>query len=76
MSKLRRRWHLCCVSSIILCSLAAVSGRRRSDTVSASGKITLDGAALPTGMIAVIPLAKNAGPRWGARLSKGAMSLS
>ena len=65
----RRRLHT--VLCIVVCALAAAPGCRRSDTVSVSGQVTLDGAALPTGTIAVIPVDKNVGPSVGSEILQG-----
>lgn len=70
------RWHLCCVWSVTLCALAASTGCRRSDTVSVTGQIALDGAALPTGTIVFTPIEKTAGPSVGCEIVDGRYSIS
>jgi hypothetical protein len=75
MSTICMRWRPTCILSIALCALTAATGCRRSDTVSASGHVTLDGAALPTGTIAMIPSDKNAGPSVGCEIVEGRYSI-
>jgi len=53
----------------IMCALAAISGCGRSATVPMAGQVTLDGAALPSGEIVLIPMQTNAGPTVGAGIS-------
>jgi hypothetical protein len=68
MSAYRVHWLLLlCVLSVPFCA----AGCRRSNTISAAGNVTLDGKALPTGTIALIPLDKQGGPSVGADLNGG-----
>jgi hypothetical protein len=69
MSIRRTRWLLLfCAASVVFCMLA---GCKRSNTVSLSGTVTLDGTALPTGTISLIPMDKEGGPGVGSGLSDG-----
>lgn len=69
------RCHLFCLVSIALCILATATGCRRSDTISLTGQITLDGTALPTGNIVLIPMNKNSGPSVGCAIVEGCYSI-
>jgi hypothetical protein len=67
------RWNvLFLASSIALC---AATGCRRSDAVSVTGQITLDGVVLPTGDVALIPIDKNTGPSVGCAIVDGRYSI-
>jgi hypothetical protein len=76
MSAIHMRWHRCCVSNTALCVLVALTGCRRSDTVSVTGQIALNGTALPTGTIALSPIEKTAGPSVGCEIVDGRYHLS
>jgi hypothetical protein len=59
-----------------LCSAFVVAvGCGRSPTVPLAGEITLDGAALPTGAIVLIPLDGKAGPSVGCGIVDGSYSI-
>lgn len=75
MNTIGSRWHLCCVGSIALCSLIASTGCRRSDTVSVNGQLALDGVALPSGNLVLIPMNANAGPSVGCAIVEGRYSI-
>jgi hypothetical protein len=67
------RWLLLlCASSI---ALAGLAGCGRSPTLPMSGKITLEGVALPTGTIALTPIDKTAGPSVGSEIVDGCYSI-
>lgn len=70
---LRRDIH--CVWGIALCVLTAVAGCRRSDTVSVTGHIVLDDAALPTGTVVFAPIEKTAGPSVGCAVVEGCYNM-
>jgi hypothetical protein len=63
--------HRCLWHFIVLCALAATAGCRRSDTVAVNGQVTLDGTALSSGTIMMIPINKNAGPSIGCEIVDG-----
>jgi hypothetical protein len=67
------RWRLLLLASSI--AVCALTGCRRSDTVPMTGQITLDGAALPTGNVVLIPMDKNAGPSVGCAIVEGRYSI-
>ena len=69
------RGHLLCALSIAFCVLAAAPGCRRSDTVSVSGKVTLDGDALPNGSMVLIPKDRGSGPSVGCAIVEGHYSI-
>lgn len=75
MNTIGSRWYLCSVGSIALCLLIASHGCRRTDTVSVTGKIALDGAALPTGNLVLIPMDTRAGPSVGCAIVEGRYSI-
>jgi hypothetical protein len=75
MNTIYSRWHRHWVWSILLCTLVAAAGCRRSDTVSVAGQVTLDAAALSTGTIAMVPTDKNAGPSVGCEIVDGRYSI-
>jgi hypothetical protein len=62
------RWMLFCVLGV---AFGAVVGCGRSDTVSLAGNVSLDGRALPTGTIELIPMDRQSGPAVGGELSEG-----
>jgi hypothetical protein len=76
MNRVSLRRQRSCVWSVTLCALAASTGCRRSDTVSVTGQITLDGTALPTGTIVFTPIEKTAGPSVGCEIVDGRYSIS
>jgi hypothetical protein len=71
VSMLFTRWCLRCVLSVAVCALATVPGCRRSDTVSVFGQVTLDGAPLTTGTMAISPMDQTAGPAVGCEIVDG-----
>jgi hypothetical protein len=73
MSIIRLRWSLLLCVSII--TVSALAGCRRSNTVSMAGQITLDGVALPTGTIVLIPMAKDSGPSVGCAIVDGRYAI-
>jgi hypothetical protein len=76
MSGIHTRWHHCCLWSIAVCALVMLTGCRRSDTVSVTGQITLNGVTLPTGAISLMPIEKTAGPSVGCEIVEGHYNIS
>ena len=60
--------HLFCALSIAFCVLAVAPGCQPSNKISVTGQVTLDGAALPTGTMTLIPMDKNSGPSVGCEI--------
>ena len=73
MSNFSMRGHLLCALSVAFCALLTASGCQRSEKISMAGKITLDGVALPTGSISMIPLEK--GPSVGSEIVAGTYNI-
>jgi hypothetical protein len=67
-----RSLFLLYVSTIVL---GVAPGCGRSPTVPLAGEITLDGAALPTGAIVLMPLDGKAGPSVGCGIVEGRYSI-
>ncbi len=75
MVNFNTRWRLFCELSLLSCALVAAPGCWRSPTVSVTGQITLDGAALPTGTMALIPMDKKSGPSVGCEIVDGKYNI-
>lgn len=56
--------------------LVALTGCRRSDTVSLTGQISLDGKNLPTGTVVFTPIENTAGPSVGCDIAEGRYSIA
>jgi hypothetical protein len=61
-----------CASSI---AFAGLVGCGQRPTLPMSGKIALDGVALPTGTIALTPIDKTAGPSVGSEIVDGCYNI-